>query len=372
MTPVKYHEGKFPPAKLEWERLIPLLGPACVAVARYDGMLSAIPNASVLLSPLMTQEAVLSSRIEGTQATMTEVLEYEAQGDKKDISEERRQDIHEVLNYRKAMWTAVEMLKDLPLCSRIVLEAHRVLLDSVRGHGKSPGEYRKLPNWIGPHGCTQEQAYYVPPEANKVPDAISRWEKYINSNQPDRLVQLAIFHAEFESIHPFLDGNGRVGRMLVPLFMYQTKLIQSPMFYISGYLEANRDVYYERLRAVSRDDDWTGWCGFFLEAVRLQAEENLRKTQAILDLYATTQKRLPKMTHSQYAIYALDWIFKRPFFEGTDFVGSSEIPAPTAYRILSVLCQENVLTRVKERRGRRSGLYVFSELVNVAEGHKVF
>ena len=149
MKAVDYHYGKFPPNKLEWERLIPLIGPANAAVARYDALLSAIPNAAVLLSPLTTQEAVLSSRIEGTQATMGEVLEFEAGGDSDKYPEEKRHDIQEVLNYRRAMRHAMKMLKKLPLSQRVILETHAILMDSVRGHGKSPGTYRRIPNWIG-------------------------------------------------------------------------------------------------------------------------------------------------------------------------------------------------------------------------------
>ncbi len=285
MTATKYHEGGFPPDKLDWDRLVPYIGPANAAVARYDGILSAIPNAAVLLSPLTTQEAVLSSRIEGTQATMGEVLKFEAEEDQGKLSPDKRDDIHEVLNYRRAMRHAEDMLKDLPLCQRIVKEAHRILLDGVRGHGKSPGEYRRVPNWIGPPGCTIEEARFVPISAEKLPDAMGAWEKYLHATAPDRLVQLAVIHAEFEAMHPFLDGNGRLGRMLVPLFLYQAKLIKQPMFYISAYLESHRDEYYNRLLAVSGDNDWSGWCAFFLQVVRIQTEENLAKAQAILDLY---------------------------------------------------------------------------------------
>lgn len=214
MASVQYHDGRFPPeSRLDWPQLIPLIGPAAAAVARYDGMLGATPNPDVLLSPLTTQEAVLSSRIEGTQATMGEVLEFEAGHEPESAA--RREDIHEVLNYRSAMRHAEEMMKKLPLCLRVVREAHRILLAGVRGEGKSPGEYRRVPNWIGPAGCTIEQATFVPVAADRLPDALGTWEGYIHAEAPDRLVQLAVLHAEFEALHPFLDGNGRLGRMLV-------------------------------------------------------------------------------------------------------------------------------------------------------------
>ena len=185
MEPVHYHYGKFPPTNIEWEKLIPLIGPANAALARYDGTLSAIPNALVLLSPLTTQEAVLSSRIEGTQATMGEVLEFEAEGDANNISNEKREDIHEILNYRRAMMHAIELLNELPLCQRVVREAHHILLEGVRGQGKSPGEYRQNQNWIGTHGCTIEEARFVPISAERISDGISDWEKYIHEEMPE-------------------------------------------------------------------------------------------------------------------------------------------------------------------------------------------
>lgn len=370
--PVRYHEGQFPPEDLDWGRLVPLIGPANAAVARYDGMLAAIPNAHVLLSPLTTQEAVLSSRIEGTQATMGEVLEYEARGDTDEPSTAKEADIWEILNYRKAMRTATEMLKELPLCQRIVLECHRILLNSVRGHGNSPGQYRKIPNWIGPKGCPIEKARYLPINAEKLLEAMSRWEKFIHEDAPDRLIQLALLHAEFEALHPFLDGNGRLGRMLIPLFLYQARMIQQPMFYISAYLESQRDEYYERLLAISRDDDWSGWCSFFLEAIRSQAMENLIKTKAILDLYNRMKILFAEMTHSQYAIHALDWVFERPIFKGSDFVRSANIPKPTAQRILNLLKKEGILRQLQPGSGRRAATLAYPELLNIAEGYDAF
>lgn len=372
MMAVHYHLGRFPPAELDWPQLIPLLGPAAAAVARYDGALAAIPNAAVLLSPLTTQEAVLSSRIEGTQATMGEVLEFEAEGGASTLSEARRNDIREVLNYRAAMRLAEKMLAELPLSQRVIREAHKVLLAGVRGQGKAPGEYRRIPNWIGPASCTIEQARFVPISADKLPEAMSAWERYLHEEAPDRLVQLAIAHAEFEALHPFLDGNGRLGRMLVPLFLWQKGLIRQPMFYVSAFLEAHRDAYYERLLAVSRDDDWTGWCRFFLSAIKAQAEENQQKAIAILDLYERMKREVAGLTRSQYAIHALDWIFARPIFKSSDFVASSRIPAPTARRFLVVLRDGGVLKPLAVASGRRAATLCFPALLNIAEGKEAF
>lgn len=372
MPSIKYHYGKFPPNKIDWSQLIPLIGPANAALARYDGTLTAIPNASILLSPLTTQEAVLSSKIEGTQATMGEVLEFEAEENPSNISKERKADINEVLNYRKAMWHAIDLLKKLPLCQRVIKAAHQILLSGVRGHGKSSGEYRKASNWIGPPGCTIDEAKFVPISADKLPDAMNLWEKYIHDEVDDHLVQLAIIHAEFEALHPFLDGNGRLGRMCIPLFMYKVGFIHSPMFYISAFFEKNRDEYYEKLLSVSRDNDWTGWCKFFLKAVKEQANKNQTKATEILQLYENKKSQIVDLTHSQYAIYTLDFIFSRPIFNSTNFTGMGDIPSTSAKRILNILRKNHVLTTMRESSGRKPAIYAFPELINTAEGKKVF
>ena len=369
MLPVQYHKGRFPPTALDWSRLIPLIGPAAAAVARYDGVLSAIPNPSVLLAPLTTQEAVLSSRIEGTQATIGEVLEFEASEGA--LSPEKRHDIREVLNYRAAMREAEQLLGTLPLSQRVIREAHRVLLTGVRGQDRSPGEYRRVPNWIGAPGCAIENAHFIPIGADRLPNGMDVWERHLHAEEPDRIVQLAVLHAEFEALHPFLDGNGRLGRMLVPLFMWQVNLIQRPMFYISAFFEAQRDEYYQRLHAVSSEDDWTGWCQFFLEAVRIQAEDNLKKAQAILELYEDMKRRVPKMTRSQYAINTLDWVFERPIFKSSDFVASAGIPPATARRFLRVLQEGEILRPLIKGRGRRAAVLAFPDLLNIAEGGRL-
>jgi Fic family protein len=266
-------------------------------VGRYDGTLGATPSPDVLLAPLTTREAVLSSSIEGTQVTMGEVLEYEA--GRRPGSHVRREDIQEVKNYRSAMRHAENMLTELLLSMRVIGGAHRVLLNGGGGERKAPGKYRRVPNWIGPPGCAIDQARFVPVGADKLPEAMGAWERNIHCDASDPLAQLAILDGEFEALHPFLDGNGRLGRMLVPLFVWQSGLI-------SAYFEARRDAYSDGLLAVSRDDDWTGWCRFFLEAVQVQAEDNLSKAQGIIDLYDRMKERMTELTRSRYAIRALD------------------------------------------------------------------
>ncbi len=372
MAPVQYHTGKFPPAELDWKQLIPLIGPASAALARYDGTLAAVPNPNVLLAPLATQEAVLSSKIEGTITTIAEVLQFEAEGREAGKSPEKVADIQEVLNYRRAMRHAVDQLKDLPLCQRVIKEAHRVLLAGVRGQDRKPGEYRRGPAWIGPAGCPVEQAKFVAISWEELPDGMSAWEKYIHADAPDRLAQLAVLHVEFEALHPFMDGNGRMGRMFVPLFLFKAGLLSRPTFYISAFFERHRDEYYERLRAVSRDGAWTEWVGFFLKAIQSQAEENQAKAQAILKLYETKKTWMTESTRSLYAIHALDFLFRRPVFETSDFTGQKGIPKPTAHRILGLLRKHGMFRVLRESRGQRPGVLAFRELLNIVEERDAF
>lgn len=366
MTPVHYHSGKFPPEeRLDWEALRPQIGPAFAAIARYDGMLEAVPNPDLLLAPMATQEAVLSSRIEGTQATMGDVLEFEAGHSAEQPG--RTDEIQEIINYRAAMQKAEEMLEDLPLSGRVIREAHEVLLAGARGRGRAPGSYRRIPNWIGPPGSTIDTARYVPPPAQELVESMSRWERYIHEEGGDLLVRTANLHAEFEALHPFLDGNGRMGRMIVPLFLWKRKLIRRPTFYISAYIEANRDIYYEKLLSVSRDDDWTGWCQFFLNSLRIQAENNFSKAQNILALYDNTKPRIVAATRSQYTIHALDWIFRHPIFSTSNFVTRAGIPKPSAHRISAKLLEHGIVSELRAPVGRRSRILVFSELLDVVE-----
>jgi Fic family protein len=371
--PVHYHEGRFPPAELDLATLFPLVGPANAAVARYEGVLAGIPNPNVLLSPLTAREAVLSSKIEGTQVTLGEVLEFEAQGNLLDESTPKKADAREVLNYRAALNEATRMMADgLPLSQRLIKAAHRVLMDGVRGRSKDPGEYRRIPNWIGPDGCAIEHARFVPPGADQIDTAMANWEAYIHADAPDRLVQLAIVHAEFESIHPFLDGNGRLGRLIIPLFLYAHGLLSRPNFYLSEYLEAKRDEYYDRMLAVSRGDDWTGWAAFFLRGIIAQAEVNTRKAQAILTLHQEKRDWVVEVTHSQYAVRALDWIFQRPIFRTPDFIMSAQIPGPTARTIVRTLRDNGMLREMVPASGRAPAVFMFPELLNIAEGRSAF
>ena len=194
------------------------------------------------------------------------------------------------------------------------------------------------------------------------------WGAFIHLDEPDPLVQLAIVHAGFEAIHPFLDGNGRIGRLLVPLYMVAKGLLEMPHFYISGFLDQHRDEYYQQLQAVSRDDDWTGWTGSFLKAVEEQAATNLARVRSILALYDDLKECVVDETPSQYAVRALDWIFGKPIYRSSDFVRTSGIPSATASQTLRVLRDSELLAVVRDARGRRPAILALSRLLRVADG----
>ncbi len=369
MTIQPYVPEPLPPAGIDWETHIPRIASANRALARYDGILQAIPNPGLLLSPLLTQEAVLSSRIEGTQASLEDVLRFEA-NPKERISGTTLADIQEIINYREALSTAVEALKTRQLDLALVCDLHRILLTDSRGMDREPGCVREIQNFIG-RDAHIEHAVYVPPAPEKVPGALADWETYLQHEEKDVLVQLSVLKAQFELIHPFCDGNGRIGRMLVPLILYEKGLIASPMFYISAYLERNRPVYYERLLAVSRDRDWNGWIAFFLHAIEEQAGTNGQKARAILDLYNEMKQTVPEVTRSQYAITAIDALFKTPIFSSAEFYEQTGMSRRAAERILQQLREQEIVAVLAEGGGRRATTYAFSRLLAVTEGDRL-
>jgi len=362
-----YVPQTLPIETIDWIRHVPLIGKANRALARYDGLLQGIVHPEILLSPLTMREAVLSSRIEGTQASLEEVLEFEAQAQAK-YETEKQKDIQEIINYRLAMNSALELLNERPITINMIRELHRILLTSVRGRDREPGQIRRLQNYIAAPGTPIERAIFVPPAPPMVMDALTNWETYLHTEEKDPLVQLAVLKAQFELIHPFRDGNGRIGRMLVPLILYSKGVLSRPMFYISAYLEHHRDEYNARLLALSRDRDWDGWVAFFLNALVEQAADNTQKARAILDLYEELKTSVPEVTRSPYAIQAIDAMFSRPIFKRTDFIAESRIPRQSAYRILQNLQKNGILTEIQEGRGKRAAIYSFPRLLDITEG----
>ncbi len=360
-----YIPSKLPLPRIDWGRLVRKIGMANAALGQYNGLLQGIVNPSVLLAPLALQEAERSARIEGSQVTIEEVYEFEASG----IADEaKRDELQEILNYGKGMQVAVSHLNRRPLSLNLLKELHAKLMErSVRGYDKTPGTFRKRQVYIGLHGAPIEEASYVPPPPELVPELLDNFEKYLHCDEQDRIVQLAIIHAQFELIHPFLDGNGRLGRMLIPLFFFEKELLFAPTFYVSDYLEANRDEYIDRLAAVSATGDWLGWIDFFLNAVTAQARANSKKAKAILDLYEKMKSIIVELTKSQFATATIDTLFSQPIFESTDFIHRSGIQKNTAMRILRALRDKEILILLRAGKGQRPGMYLFEELIRIVK-----
>ncbi len=354
-----------------WEPLIPYIAKSNRALAQYDGVLYGVPNAQVLLAPLTTQEAVLSSKIEGTQATLGDVLRFEA--GVAPLHESTRQDIGEIINYRKALEHAKKELERRPFNLNLLLVLHDILLNSVRGQDKSRGHFRKHQNWIGAPNSEIEDAEFVPPDPLIVPALMDNWEKYYHADRPDALVQLAVAHAQFEIIHPFLDGNGRLGRILIPLFLYEKKILSQPMFYLSAYLDSHRDEYISSLRQIGDEpESWNRWIMFFLTALSEQAIANTAKARAIMSLYDRLKRRVIEVTHSQYAVPLLDILFKQPIMRTTELRSMPNLPSnPMIMHLLSQLEEDGIISILQKGSGRRPGVFAFGELINLCEGKKV-
>lgn len=362
---------KLPLETIVWEPLIPLVGKANRALAYYNGILYGVTNPRVLLSPLTTQEAVISSKIEGTQATFGEVLKYDA--GEKPIQESRRLDIIEITNYRHAMRIVENELTNRPFSLNLLKKLHSVLLEGVRGRDKRRGEFRTTQNWIGALNSTQQNADFVPPDPTYLMKYLDNWEKYYHLDRPDPLVQLAIIHAQFEIIHPFLDGNGRIGRMIIPLFLYEKKLLSHPMFYIAVYMEKHRDTYISLLRDLCvKPDAWNKWIEFFLIALSEQAQINADKARSIIDLHERLKDQVIELTHSQFAVPLLDHMFEQPVFPSNSL---NQLPnKPTHATILVLLKKLNksgILKVIRKGSGRRPQILAFPELINLCEGEKI-
>jgi len=336
------------------------------ALARYDGALMQFRNPELLLSPLLNNEAVLSSRIEGTQATLGDV--YEADADS-EPEPEKRDDIQEIRNYRAAIGVGTNSIQTRGLSLSLLRELHQRLMTQVRGGDKRPGAFRTEQNWIGPKGCTQDQARFVPPNPIVMQDALENWEQYVTDGWRDPLIGAAVAHAQFEIIHPFNDGNGRVGRMIIPLMLAQTRTISAPNFYISGYFEARREAYYDHLLAITETGDWTSWIEFFCQCVIEQSRDNLNRVTALQALWEQMSHSFVQVTHSQYALPALEAFFKQPVITGPQFQIAAGIDhRPTSLKLLRQLEEAGLIVLVRRGAGRRPSRYAMPEVIVAAEG----
>lgn len=361
---VHYHLGKFPPDRLDYARLMPGLLAATDALARYDQMLIGMHNSELFLAPLRGQEAVISSRMEGTISTLDEILQLEAEfgDDDEGAAVEYRSDVIETILYRRALNSAqFAMARGQPLSEALMKGIHGQLLSLGRGASKSPGAYKRSQNYIGARGS--RVVSFVPIAAEHLGTGMEALIDLINDERVPILLRTGLAHAEFEALHPFEDGNGRVGRMLITLMLWQAGAISAPHFYISRYFEDNKEDYLTLLRDVSAKNDWESWCLFFLDAVEKQAISNLEVAQSIRLFYEEMKVRFTELLASKYAVSALDYLFTYPVFNNSRFTKNAGIPPQTAARFTRVLLHEGLLQTAREASGRRPATYRFEPLM---------
>lgn len=362
---VSYHQEHFPPQNLDYNQFINELLKAQGALGRFDQMLKTLHNSEILLAPLRNREAIMSSRMEGTISTMDEILKYEADHEEgsEDTESGVRSDVIETLLYRRALKATQNALEQgYPLSASLIKQTHQLLLSFGRGQTKSPGEYKTEQNFLA--DARKQTILYVPISPEKLPSAMDQLFDYIATNTEPDLVRAAVAHLEFEALHPFKDGNGRIGRMLITLMLWHSNLISAPHFYISGYFEEHKDEYIDTMRQVSATGDWHPWCRFFLEAVEAQALSNLEIAQSIRGLYEEMKIRFADLLSSKWAMSTLDFVFTNPVFRNSKLtqIGAS---TQTASRFSRILLEEGLLACVEEASGSRAALYSFEPLMRL-------
>jgi Fic family protein len=311
------------------------------SIAQYQIMLRNTKiDSDFLLNPFIYNEAVHSTKIEGTQVTLDEVLEVEVQ------SRKSNKDVQEALNYYHALKDGMDTLKTLPISSRLLKLLHKILLsNNVRGSNRTPGEYRKIQNFLGPKGCTIETAAYIPPEPQLVDEYMSNLETYINgpTDKYDELIRVAIMHAQFETIHPFLDGNGRIGRILIPLYLYNKDVIDYPNFFISETLEKDKHKYYRYLNDIRFKGDWTQWIKFFLECIDVQAKKNIKIIEEINILYEEDFEKASSLINTSNIRNVVNVMFELPIFTAKTMAKFTGISEATCRRYLNKLEEEKII-----------------------------
>lgn len=363
---VPYHSGQFPPASLDYEALLGPLEDAAASLARYDAKMSGLPNGELLLAPLRRQDAVSSSRMEGTISTVEQLYRLEAEEDAAspdDFGQARNDDIETFL-YSRALRNAQKALTDgAPLSEHLIRTAHQQLLAFGRGAQKGPGAYKTEQNYVGED--RRGEIYFIPIAPEHLPPAMADLVHFMNDGAMRPLIRTALAHVEFEALHPFQDGNGRVGRMLITLMLWKLGIISQPHFFVSGYFETHKDEYVARMRGVSERGDWTGWVAFFLTALHEQARVNIRTADKIQGLYGEMRELFRQVLNSQHHDLALDFIFANPVFRNDRFVARAGIPAASARLISRRLTDAELLRTIEPAAGRRAGLYAFDPLLDL-------
>jgi Fic family protein len=336
------------------------LSRADAALSELSGLGKYLPNPHLLTDTYIRQEAVLSSRIEGTRAEISDIWLEEFNPKE---NEEKNPDLHEVNNYVVAMEYGIQRLSELPLSLRLIREIHEKLMKGVRGDQATPGEFRRSQNWIGPAGSTLSNALYVPPPPEEMKSCLANWEDFLqNRNQYPDLIQCALLHEQFEAIHPFLDGNGRVGRLLITLFLIESGRLTHPLLYLSTYFEAHHQEYYTYLQKVKTEGDWNNWVLFFLNGVAETAQQAARKATQIT---ALREKYMKDLREKPKAVALIDALFKNPYMTITRVTQLLKITHPTARKVIKSLEDVGVLQEVTGREWGR--IYKANEISRVIE-----
>ncbi|MBP3578158.1 MAG: Fic family protein [Lachnospiraceae bacterium] len=338
--------------------MVSLLTGATKALTTLDTLSSYIPNMNLFVSMYVRKEALLSSQIEGTQATLEDVLDPL-------IEKNANQNVTDVVNYIKATEFALERMKTLPLCNRLIKETHGVLMSGVRGQEKSPGEFRISQNWIGAAGSSIKNARYIPPNPEDMINAMSDLEKYINSDDSmDLLIQVALLHYQFETIHPFLDGNGRVGRLLITLFLMEKKVLNSPVLYISYYLKKNRIEYYDRMSEVRNKDNYEQWIKFFLNAIKESAEESVDTIKKLSALHEVNIEKINAMGRAaKNARAVFDYLEQNPIIDIGKTAGELNLAFSTVSLAVNRLVDSGIL--IQTNNANRNRVFAYEEYLTI-------
>ncbi len=355
-----FHPDPLPPPIEMTPVLSRVLSEADRMIGRLAGEGRHLPNPHLLLRPFIRREAVYSSRIEGTQATLGELLAAEAGA----VVERSPDDLREVGNYVVALEEGVRALKKIPLSLRLVLQMHARLMRGVRGEHATPGEFRRSQNWIGPGGCTLQNASYVPPPAAALMEHLGHWEKFLHDRALPALIQIGLIHYQFEAIHPFLDGNGRVGRLMITLFLQERGILPAPLLYLSAFFDATRTEYYDRLAAVTHKGDWQGWLQYFLNGITRQCEDVIGRCERINRLLSGWREAVSD-AKSEVPGKLVDQIAANPFVTGRGIQRSLKIGYNTGMRAVERLIEAGILEQVGT--GQRDRVFCAKELLDILE-----
>jgi len=350
-----------PPIKYNGE-LRNLLSEADRALAKLDGIATVLPNTELFIAMYVKKEALLSSQIEGTQASLEGVLRFEANLEpSEDINE-----IKEVVNYIQAMNYGISRLQDLPMSNRLIKEIHEILIKGTRGTHKTPGEFRKTQNWLGAPGANLLEATFIPPPPDALMDLLFNLEKFIHQkDEIPPLIKISLIHAQFETIHPFLDGNGRVGRLLITFYLYWEKILSRPLLYLSFYLKKNRIEYYDSLMKIRLDGNWEGWIKFFLKGIKEVSEEAANSAKEIIILKDTLLKTLfDHKISSIYAVGFLNLLFIKPIITSDEkLIKELKVSKETANQLIKKFEKLKILKEISGKK--RYKKYIFSEYINI-------